>query len=536
MKIRNAQLTGLFIAILTSLTWAAEDRPNILLIVADDLGYTDLGIYGGDINTPNIDQLAKDGLLFTQFHTAPSCAPTRAMLLSGNNNHVAGMARQSSDGILGTPVRGYEASLSERIVPFPRLLQEVGYNTYTVGKWHLGTDPQHRPNTAGFTRSWNLLHGAGNFFNAIGFREGGSIYAEDGELVDYPQGRYATEFYTDKLMEFIEESNGDGKPFFAFAAYTSPHWPLQVPDDYLGKYQGQYAMGYDRLREERFLAAKRAGIVPDSADLPPRNEGITHWDDLSSEEQRRESRKMELYAAMVENLDFHVGRLIKHLQDLGKFENTLIIFMADNGAAGEDFYHRGPFAEYVRTHYDNAYDNMGKANSFVSYGPQWAEAGSAPFSLYKTFTREGGMTVPMIASGKGVDQRGSMTSTYATVMDLAPTFLELGKTEYPQDEAISPIHGESMVGLLSGNAQSIHHDDYVTTLFHHGRAFVRQAKWKLVSIDRPFDESKMELFDLEADPGETTDLSEANPEQYQHMLNLWRTERVKMGIILPQDL
>ena len=210
-----------------------DSRPNLLLIVADDLGYADLGVYGSDIRTPNIDALAAEGVLFTQFHTAPLCAPTRAMLPSGHNNHVAGMARQGATGFVQVYVPGYEAHLSDRIAPMPRLLRDAGYHTYSVGQWHLGTAPEHSPQAAGFERSFNLLHGGGTHFNSVGLFEGGSIYREDADVVEYPEGRYTTELFTDRLIDFIGSQVDDGQPFFAYAAYTSPHWPLQVPDDYL---------------------------------------------------------------------------------------------------------------------------------------------------------------------------------------------------------------------------------------------------------------------------------------------------------------
>lgn len=515
---------------------AADNRPNVLLIVADDLGYADLGVYGSDIRTPNIDALAAEGMLFTQFHTAPLCAPTRAMLLSGNNNHVAGMGRQGASGPLQLYLPGYETHLSDRVAPMPRLLQEAGYHTYTAGKWHLGRAIEYGPKAAGFERSFNLTHGAGSHFSSVGFFEGGSVYRADGVEVEYPDGQYTTELFTERLIEFIDSQRGDGRPFFAFAAYTSPHWPLQVPGEYLDVYRGQYDQGYDVLREQRFESLKKAGIIPESSSLPPRNEAITPWDELDAEEQRREIRKMELYASMVENLDYHVGRLIEYLKSSGLYDNTLIVFMSDNGAAGEDFYNSGGYAPYLRENYDNSYENMGKPTSWVSYGPQWAEAGSAPFSRYKGYTREGGIRTPMIISGAGVAAQGAVNNSYLTVMDLAPTFLELGNTEYPTDGSVRPMLGESIVGLLSGNASFVHDDSYTTTLFHEGRAFLRQGRWKLVNLEPPFDESKFELFDVEADPGETTNLAEAEPERLADMIELWRVQRMKLGIVLPEDL
>ena len=515
---------------------ADDPRPNILLIVADDLGYADLGVFGGDVRTPNIDALAAEGLLFTQFHAAPYCSPTRAMLLSGNNNHVAGVGRQGGSAALDVSVPGYEAHLSDRVAPMPRLLRDAGYHTYTAGKWHLGRAPEHGPTAAGFERSFTNAHGGGAHFSSMGYFEAGGLYRENGVDVEYPEGRYTTELFTDYLIDVIDEQHDDGRPFFAFAAYTSPHWPLQVPDDYLDLYAGQYDQGYDRLREERLASLKQAGIIPEDSELPPRNEAITPWEDLTAEQQRIESRKMELYASMVENLDFHVGRLIDHLKEIGEYENTVIVFMSDNGAAAEDFFYVGAYSDFLQGNYDNSYDNMGRPTSWVSYGPQWAEAGSAPFSRHKGFTMEGGMVAPMIVAGPGVQRRGEIHRSYTTVMDLAPTFLEIAGAEYPSDGSVWPMLGESVWPVLSGISETVHASDYVTTLFHSGRAFVRQGRWKLVNLDRPFDEAGFRLFDLEADPGETTDLSEIEPERYLAMLELWRVKRRELGIVLPSDL
>jgi len=513
-----------------------NNRPNILLIVADDLGYADLGVYGGDIQTPNIDALAARGMLFTQFHTAPYCAPTRAMLLSGNNNHVAGMARQGRTGLVDAPVRGYENSLSDRIVPFPRLLQEAGYHTYTVGKWHLGLEAETSPHAAGFSRAFNLLDGAGTHFDAVGFFEGGSTYRQDEDLVEYPVGRYSTDLYTDRLIEFIDANKDDGKPFFAFAAYTSPHWPLQVPDEYLDLYTGYYDDGYDALRERRFDSLQEAGIIPLSSELPPRNDAITPWEDLTSDERRRESRKMELYAAMVDNLDDHVGRLLEYLKSNDLYENTLIVFMSDNGAAGEDFYNRGDYSEYIQANFDNAYEKMGTAESFVSYDEEWAEAGSAPFQRRKGYTREGGIVAPMMIAGPGVAARGVIDSTYLTVMDLAPTFLDIAGAKYPDDGSVRPMLGESITGFLAGEADIVHDENYVTTLYHGGRAYLRMGNWKISNLEPPFDEADFELFDLVTDPGESNNLADEEPEKLAELIELWDEERERLGIILPQDL
>jgi len=532
--IRRTLLFGLSAALATSACSPAlpdDTRPNILLIVADDLGYADLGAYGSDIRTPNIDALAAEGMLFTQFHAGPSCAPTRAMLLSGNNNHVAGMGRQAFSG----PTPGYEGHLSDRIAPLPQVLRDAGYRTYMAGKWHLGREAESSPAAAGFERSFSLVDGAGSHYSSAGFFEGGSTYREGFEEVAYPEGEYSTELYTDRLIEYMEDGRPDGAPFFVFAAYTSPHWPLQVPDDELDRYAGAYDDGYDALRVQRFETLKDAGIIPEASTLPPRNESITPWGDLSSEQQRRESRKMELYAAMVENLDGHVGRLIDYLKSTGQYENTLVAFMSDNGAAGEDFYNSGGYAPYLQATYDNALQNMGQPTSWVSYGEQWAEAGSAPFSRRKTYSREGGLVSPMIVAGPGVAGQASIDHSYLTVMDLAPTFLEVAGAEYPSGGSIRPMLGESLTGLLGGTASRVHDNDYVTTMFHGGRAYIRQGRWKLVTLDQPFSREKFELFDVVADPGETTDLADSDPDRYAAMLDLWDSELSRLGIILPDE-
>ena len=513
-----------------------DNRPNILLIVADDMGYTDLGAYGGEIQTPNIDSLATQGMLLTQFHTGPSCAITRAMLFSGNNNHVAGMARQNQVGIVGIPVAGYENGLSDRIVPFPRLLQDAGYHTYMAGKWHLGMTEDQSPYAAGFSRSYATLDGGGSHFSLLSIREGGRTYREDKEIVGYPEGRYSTEVYTNRLIEFIDENRGDGKPFFALASYRSPHWPLQVPDEYLDLYSGQYDDGYDALRLRRFDALKEAGIIPLHMELPPRNDDVPLWDSLAQDKKRRKSREMELYAAMVDNLDDHVGRLFEYLKANDLYENTLIVFMSDNGADGGNFYDRGPFREFLRANYTDDYEKMGTAESFIAYDLEWAEAGSVPFHKYKGYTREGGIVAAMMMAGPGVEPNGVINPAYVTVMDLAPTFLEIAGARYPDDGSVRPMLGESLSDLMSGRTDAVHDDSYVTLQFTAGRAYLRQGSWKISTLDRPFDESKFELFDLESDLAETVDLADDEPEKYAELISLWRIKRKELGIILPEDL
>lgn len=510
------------------------NRPNILLIVADDLGYADLGCYGGDIETPNLDALAKNGLRFSRFHTAPVCAVTRAMLLSGNNNHIAGMGRQD----LKTGYEGYEGYLSDRIVPMPVLLRDAGYHTYMAGKWHLGTKPEHNPHHKGFEHSFVTLEGGANHYNNQGifYTDPVSPYTEDGEKADWIEGNYSTHFYTNKLISYIEKHRTDGRPFFAYAAYTSPHWPLQVDSAYWKKYAGKYDKGYEALKASRFESLKKAGMVPANAELPPSHPNVKPWESLSVAEQRKEARKMELYAGMVDNLDENIGRLIKYLKSIGEYENTVIVFMSDNGAAAEDFYYHETFGPFLREHYSDAYDDMGKPNSFIAYGPQWAEAGSSPFKYYKGFTTEGGITAPMFISGPKVPINGGISNAFATLMDIAPTIYEWANIYYPNqynNKPVSPLLGTSLLPLIKGSTKEIHDDNYVFGIEHGGYAMVRKGNWKIVNIERPFKTDHFKLYYLPDDLAEQHDMKEIVPEKYKEMIYEWEKFSIKVKVRTP---
>ncbi len=517
-----------------------DSRPNILLIVADDLGYADLGCYGGEIKTPNIDRLAKQGIQFTHFYTAPLCAPTRCMILSGNDNHVAGMGSMFSvKGTSREGKTGYEQHLTDRIVTVAQVLKDGGYQTFMAGKWHLGSEDAYSPYAKGFEKSFALMAGAANYFNGNPILPNqAQQYRQDSQLVMFPEGNYSTDVYTDKMMGYIKDGQRD-KPFFAYLAFTTPHWPLQVPADYIDRYRGRYDMGYDSLRVIRFNRQKALGIIPVNSILGPSDPEVKLWNSLSAEEKRTESRKMEIYAAMVENLDDHIGRLIHFLQDEKILDNTLIIFMSDNGAGGEDFYNlpKG-FGPYMRSHFDNAYDNMGKAGSFVSYGPQWAQAGAAPFKLYKSFATEGGVVCPMIITGKMVAKIPGLQETFVTVMDLAPGFIELAKLSYPKiynQKEMVPMLGESFLPYIKNERNSIHDDKYVFGLEHDGQCLLIKGDWKITNISSPFEEHAFALYNLADDMGETRDLSKSNPEKFQEMLNEWELFKKKNGIILKQQ-
>jgi arylsulfatase len=543
MQNKIAAILLLFLFLITYNSAQAQSkqksRPNILLIVADDLGYTDLCCYGGDIKTPNIDLLAKSGLQFTNFHASPLCAPTRSMLLSGNDNHVAGMG--SMFPVKGTSREGkpgYEHHLTDRIVTVAQLLKDGGYQTFMTGKWHLGFEDAHIPYAKGFEKSFALLNGGANHFNNNQvFVNESPQYRSDNQPVRFPEGSFSTDVYTEKIITFIKDGEEE-KPFFACVTYTAPHWPLQVPAEYIDKYKGKYDIGYDSLRVIRFNQQKKMGIIPSNATLPPRASRIKLWTELSAEEKKIESRKMELYAAMVENLDQHIGRLVKFLKESKQLDNTIIVFMSDNGAAAEDFYNLpGGFGPFLREHYDNSYENMGKASSFVSYGPQWAQAGAAPFKLFKYYSTEGGIVTPLIVSGKNVERKPGLQNAFINVMDIAPTLLEIAGIKYPEsynNKKVTPMLGESFLSFIKGKTKTIHLNNYVYGLEHDGQCLLIKGNWKITNISQPFDETAFALYNLAEDIGETNDLSKSNPQKFKEMMAEWNLFTKKTGIILKE--
>ncbi len=507
-------------------------RPNIVLLVADDLGYGDIGCYGGDINTPNIDALASNGIRFTSFHTAPMCAPTRAMLLSGNDNHIAGMGGQG----LITEEFGYEGRLTDRIITIPTLLRESGYHTYMAGKWHLGKMPESNPRQKGFERSFALLPGAGNHYNDQSVLEKGlSEYTEDGVPTTWKNGSYSTDFYTDKIIEYIDQNKNDGKPFFAFAAYTSPHWPLQADKKYWEKYKGKYDDGYEKLRERRLNSLKKTGIIPQKSILPPVHDKVLPWSSLSSEEQMMEARKMELYAGMVDNLDYNIGRLIAYLKKIGKYENTLFVFMSDNGAGHRDFINNDNY-KHLKEYYNDDYENMGNENSYISYGPQWAEAGSSPFRYFKDYTTQGGINTTMVISGPYVNKKSEIHHGFTSVLDLAPTFYEAANISYPEtykEQKVYALRGSSLIPFASGKTDEIHPSTYVFAIEHYGNAMLRKGIWKITNFIKPFKIENFALYNLNEDIGEQKDLKELEPEKYAEMIAEWEKFSKEIKIQIP---
>lgn len=521
-------------------------RPNILLIVADDLGYTDLGCYGSEIRTPNLDALAQLGIRNTAFCVAPTCSPTRAMLLTGVDNHRAGLGTMNGDWApnqVGQP--GYEGYLNQQVVSFPKLMQDAGYHTVMAGKWHLGAAVGQRPQQRGFTRSYGLLSGgAGHFSDMQPLVEPQSpkvAYAEDDHILDtLPSDFYTSATYTEKIIQYIDESKTLGKPFMGFVAYTSPHWPLQIPDAYIDLYKGKYDAGYEAIAKSRFQRAKEMGAIPSHAQLPPLAPNVMPWDSLSEAEKQVSIRTMEVYAAMVERMDFHIGQLIEHLKRIGEYENTLLIFQSDNGAEGNSIMSYNGTGEWVDTTFDNSIENIGRPNSYIQQGAGWGHVSALPFSWYKAFSTEGGVRVPaIIAYPKWSLPAGTWNHDFLSIMDIAPTVLEMAEITHPdtlyEGREIFPMNGVSMLSWLEGSAENVHAADAPHGWELFGRRGLRKGDWKLEWMEDPYGNSDWELYNLKEDISEQHNLADQHPDKLEELIRDWEAYVASVDLIIPSE-
>ena len=521
-------------------------RPNFLVIVADDLGFSDIGAFGGEINTPNLDRLAYAGIRFTDFHSAPACSPTRSMLLTGTDHHIAGigtMLEVVPPGFKGAP--GYEGYLNDRVVALPELLRDAGYLTLMSGKWHLGNTIDRSPWARGFDRSFALLPaGASHYGGAAagGFLPAPTLYTEDDHFVTVGDDFYSSDFYTDTLLRYFRErTDEDDRPFFAYLPFQAPHWPLQAPAESIANYRGRYDGGPDALRQARLAALKRLGLCPPDVNAHPVvADGAPEWSDMSADEQALSARSMEVYAAMVDRMDWNIGRVIDYLSETGELDNTFVIFMSDNGAEGAIVEAMpilgGVIAAAIEKHCDNSLDNLGAANSFIWYGPRWAQAATAPSRLHKAFTTEGGIRVVGFVTWPGFARQAEIGTAFATVMDIAPTVLELAGVTHPgteyQGREVEPMRGRSLVPYLSGGADAVHDAITGTGWELFGRRAIRRGDWKALYLPQPYGPGAWQLYDLSADPGEIDDLAASRPDKLAELLALWDRYVEDTGVIL----
>jgi len=505
-------------------------QPNVVVILADDLGYSDLASYGSEINTPNIDQLASEGVRFSNYHTSASCAPTRAMLLTGVDSHRAGVANiAESMPPEQTHSPFYNATLNLNAITVATLLKEAGYHTYMTGKWHLGyKESELRPFNRGFERTMMMADSGADNWEQRSYLPHylKSHWYADGEEYDLPDDFYSSEFLVDKAIEFIDSNKDDDKPFFSYIPFQAVHIPVQAPKEFTEKYMGVYDQGWDVLRKKRQTGVKEQGLI--AADAPMRDMHTTdNWDALTVEEQRFHSKSMAVYAGMVDAMDYNIGRFIQYLKDTGEYDNTIFIFTSDNGAEPSD---PGEMSKLfplmmMRLGYNRDYETLGEKGSYGYIGDDFASAAAGPLSYYKFFSGEGGIRVPMIIAGPAVpdNKKGSINHAMSYVKDLAPTILELANVEHPGTDynglAIEPVTGKSLVDLTAGRVDKVHPKDEYIAYEIGGNAAVIKGDYKIMRNGAPVGDEKWHLFNLAVDPGETKDLASTEPEKLAELIN-----------------
>ena len=544
-------MAGMVAAITLSSSALAADaarKPNIVVILGDDMGFSDLGAFGSEIKTPNLDSLAREGVRFTTFYTHASCSPTRSMLLSGVDTHLNGLGNMSeftAPNQMG--LDGYEGNLNDRVATLPQLLKDAGYHTYMVGKWHLGKEPGQIPAARGFERDFTLLDGMGSYWDDWNFSAANpkSLYTEDGRyLRSLPKDFYATKTYTDKLISYIDANRGDGKPFFAYVSHQAPHEPYHLPKEWRSRHVGEYDRGWDAVRQERLKRQIEMGIVPAGTGLAERMWFVPDSTLLAPAARALMGKKMEIYAGMVENLDHHVGRLIDHLKKIGEYDNTIFIVFGDNGAEGSDLFKMiagSPGTRdflYAAIKWSQTHPNAwGDPGSYVGYGPMWAQVSMTPFSQYKGWLAEGGIRNALIVSGPAVKRpKGSVNHGLMHVADIMPTLLEIAGTGYPkshQGRELPPLIGTSWNRMLAGQVDSVRTDrDYLAWEVFGNRA-VRQGNWKLRWQFKPYGKADWELFNVATDPAERKDVAAQNPDKVKALVALWDDYVKTNNVILP---
>ena len=551
MRTRLSWLFGWCFAALSGLSATATPldngateapRPNIVLLLADDLGFSDLASYGSEIATPTLDTLANQGVRFSNFHVAANCAPTRAMLMTGVNNHRAGVGNiieMIPDEFLDSP--SYQGTLSTDTVTIATLLRDVGYHTYMAGKWHLGHSPELLPSARGFDRTVALADsGADNWEQKpyLPIYEQANWFA-DGERFDLPDDFYSSRFLIDKTIEFIDSNAESDAPFFAYVPFQAVHIPVQAPQEFINRYVDVYADGWEALRERRYRAAKTLGLVPQNSAMVPMTT-TTDWQSLDPDTKRYQAKRMAVYAAMVEAMDFHIGRLIQHLKDTGRYDNTVFIFVSDNGSEpsgtvvdstlGNDLLQR-------LANYNDDYDTLGLPGSFNTIGPNFASAAASPLSFYKFYVGEGGLRVPLIIAGKplAVPKPNRIIHAFGYATDIVPTVLELTGTPNPagryKGRTVEPIIGRSVLPLIYDRTERIYGEDDAIGYELNGHRALFLGDHKIVYNRPPIGDGLWHLYNIATDPGETEDLQHQQPQRFQSMQRLYAQFAVDHGVL-----
>ncbi len=504
-----------------ALAQTATPRPNIVVLVADDWGFTDVGAFGSEIATPHIDELARRGVRFSNFHVAASCSPTRSMLLTGVDNHrngVGNLREAMPRAHMGQP--GYQGSLTPQVVTVASLLQDSGYRTYAAGKWNVGSEPYNRPDQRGFDRS--IVQGdtgSDNWDPQKRYLPHSARvdWFEDGKRASMPATFYSSEYFVDRAINYIDSGKGSGKPFFAYVAFQANHVPIQAPQNFIDKYKGRYDAGWDVLRQQRRDKAASLGLIPAGTPFTTMTTS-KRWNELSAKDRRYQAREMEIYAAMADAMDFHVGRLVEHLKAIGEYERTVFVFLSDNGPEGSDY---ADAQIWLATQYTQDIDRLGGKGAYGIPGPGWASASAAPLDTFKFYAGEGGIRVPLIVAGVPGSTANRIQNALTHVTDIVPTLLELAGVTHPgrsyKGQPVQPMAGHSLLPVLTGQADRVYPQDTPLGYELSGNAALFKGDLKLVRNLPPVGDGQWHLFDLRTDPGETRDLRDTQPQVFAQM-------------------
>ena len=490
-----------------------EQRPNLVVILADDMGYSDIGWFGSEVKTPNIDRLGREGMTMTHFYNAGRSCPTRAALMTGMYHHKTGVGAMSG-AFEGFPA--YQGYLNNSCMTIAEVLKTAGYKTYMSGKWHLGSKPGQWPADRGFDRSYVFLEGATNYFRPNDHPKKRNNMAVDRAYIDIPErGYYITDAFSEHGAKFIREHKGSD-PFFIYLAYTAPHWPLQAYPEDIAKYQGVYDSGWDKIRKERYERLMQSGIIPAKWALSPRNGNVPAWNSLTAEEKKEWAHKMEIYAAVIDRMDQGIGKVLKALEEKGQLDHTLILFLSDNGGCAEGV------SQYAKQHTGAA----GGADSFISYGPHWANVSNVPFRYFKHWMHEGGISTPFVVRYPQMIKAGGRSSQMLHITDIMATFIELSGAGYPeQDDKLKPLDGVSFVPILKGNDTPVRNHLFFEHLGY--RAF-REGDWKIVSV---YPQNQWELYNMAEDRTELNDLSASMPDKVREMHDMYEAVAARSDVV-----
>ena len=516
---------------------SAAEQPNVVLILVDDAGLMDFGGYGGEARTPNINALADAGIRFSNYHTSPLCAPSRAMLLTGVDNHLTGVGtipEVLTDEQAKAPE--YAMHFNQNIKTVADKLRQAGYRTYMTGKWHLGSEGGNLPIHHGFDKSFALdASGADNWEQKsyMPYYDHAPWY-EDGEPADLPEEFYSSKFIVDQMIEYIGSS--DDAPFFAYLAFQAVHIPIQAPREFTDRYEGVYGEGWQQLQKSRFSKGKVLGLIPEDAEMPKLPVGLRSWDSLTVEDKRYYERSMMVNAGMLEAMDYHIGRLLDYLKEQSLFEDTVFIITSDNGPEFNDPAANSLMQRWMQLNdYHNDVDRLGERGSLAAIGPEWAVAAASPGDLFKFYATEGGLRVPLIVSGVGPGAAG-FNHALSFVVDITPTILDLaGVKNTIRNDGVA-MYGRSLTPILRGTSIQVYRDYEAVGMEVSGNSALFKGDYKLARNTLPHGDAQWRLFHILSDPGETMDLSFELPALKETMLSDYQSYADAMHVIeMPAD-